>query len=198
MKNKIILLAAMMLAAGMANAQQANMTNYPSRNVAAGQISGIITNPISSTFISGTGLFISPGPVRLYNTVNISSTTDTGGIVFNPRDNGAANSSIYSNRGNFNINGITNLNLQGFGNTRIRVTSAGVFIGAGSTPATGVMMQVSGTSILGNCNTSVTCGSTAAGAMCYRTTNNTYYYCDGANSWTPLTVGAKVSASTLN
>lgn len=67
--------------------------------------------------------------------------------------------------------------------------------GAGFINTPSATLHISGTSILGNCATNVTCGAQQAGAMCYRAANNVYYFCDGANSWTPITTSTKVSAS---
>ncbi|MGG7581697.1 hypothetical protein [Rhizobium sp. Nf11,1] len=58
-------------------------------------------------------------------------------------------------------------------------------------------LHVSGTSILGICNSSITCGSSQQGAACWSTVKKSYAGCDGAGSWVVQTSTTSVSASAL-
>lgn len=58
-------------------------------------------------------------------------------------------------------------------------------------------LHVSGTSILGICNATITCGAPQNGAACYSTVRATLALCNGAGSWIPLVSTTIVSASGL-
>jgi hypothetical protein len=64
-----------------------------------------------------------------------------------------------------------------------------------NTSSPNAALQVSGTSMLGTCNASIVCGVSQTGAICFGTTRNVHYTCDGAGSWIYTTSTTMVSAS---
>ncbi|ANL71936.1 hypothetical protein AMC83_CH01953 [Rhizobium phaseoli] len=58
-------------------------------------------------------------------------------------------------------------------------------------------LQVSGTTIPGICNSSMTCGTQQEGATCWSTVKKSWAGCNGANSWVVQTSSTSVSASAL-
>lgn len=58
-------------------------------------------------------------------------------------------------------------------------------------------LHVSGTSILGTCTTTLTCGTPQRGAVCYSTVRQALSVCNGSNSWIVVTSNTLVSASGL-
>ncbi|ACI54450.1 hypothetical protein Rleg2_1156 [Rhizobium leguminosarum bv. trifolii WSM2304] len=75
-------------------------------------------------------------------------------------------------------------------NGRVLINSA-----VGADPS--ATLHVSGTSILGICNASMTCGTSQQGATCWSTVKKSWAGCDGASSWVVQTSTTSVSASAL-
>lgn len=73
--------------------------------------------------------------------------------------------------------------------------TVGINTAVGKDPS--ASLHVSGTSILGICNSNVKCGTNQKGAVCFSTVKNSLASCNGSNSWIPLTSTTLVSASGL-
>lgn len=70
-------------------------------------------------------------------------------------------------------------------------------LGINGTFTPGTTLHVSGTSILGIANASISCGASQLGAVVYSNALSTLAACNGSGSWIPMVSGSLVSASAL-
>lgn len=174
-----------------------------------GLVAGVSASTAGGIFQPGA--FRTTGPVTLTST-GLPWATNTARFQLEAADNSTCN-------GTFQLDSTSagqSLRLGMISNSPVICRGSSAYITLGSSnlvtfaggitaPGLATVTNVSATNSIsaigtiqeGACTTSLICATADAGKTCYKASNNTKYYCDGANSWTPVTVSTKVSASTF-